>query len=262
MPNEPKAKKSSAKEPAERVFTPTPEAKASATQKRLFALLLWAVAIALELVAIFWVLRPPFDEMVESQGFPDSRWYMLIGFLVVIGALAIGGSFLWKKANRLDPASRAQPVRFFIQNQLGAIIAIAAFLPLIILIFKNDDMNAKQKNVAGGVGAVIAAAAVIFGIDFQPLSQEQAYVESQVVTQLVGEDRVWWAAGGDVMHLCEEVSDLQRSSDVASGTVAEAFAAGKEGITLNVVSNLEQCGLAIPENIEEIVEWVRSSRGR
>ncbi len=138
--------------------------------------------VALELVAIFWVLRPPFDEMVESQGFPDSRWYMLIGFLVVIGALAIGGSFLWKKANRLDPASRAQPVRFFIQNQLGAIIAIAAFLPLIILIFKNDDMNAKQKNVAGGVGAVIAAAAVIFGIDFQPLSQEQAYVESQVVT--------------------------------------------------------------------------------
>lgn len=48
------------------VFTPTPEAKAQSTQKRIIALVLWVVAIALEAVAIFWLLRPPFDELVRQ----------------------------------------------------------------------------------------------------------------------------------------------------------------------------------------------------
>ena len=93
----------------------------------MIALGLWAVAIILELVAIFWLLRPPFDELVASQGFPQWRWYTLIGFIAVIGLLAIVGSILWKKANRLDPASEKEPVKFFIQNQLGAFIALLAF---------------------------------------------------------------------------------------------------------------------------------------
>ena len=96
------------------IFTPTPEAKAQAKSKRLIALGLWLVAIILEAVAILWVLRPSFDELVASQGFPQWRWWMLIGFVVVIGLLAIVGSLLWKQANRLDPASRKEPVRFFI----------------------------------------------------------------------------------------------------------------------------------------------------
>jgi len=104
-------------------FTPNPEAKGKAKQKRIIALVLWAVAITLELVAIFWLLRPSFDELVASQGFPQWRWYTLIGFIVVIGALAIIGSLLWKQANRLDPASKKDTVKFFIQNQLGAFIA-------------------------------------------------------------------------------------------------------------------------------------------
>lgn len=263
MSKTPASRSRSAKGSAERIFTPTPEAKASATQKRVIALVLWAVAIALELVAIFWLLRPPFEELVESQGFPQWRWYTLLGFIAVIGVLAIAGSFLWKQANRLDPASRNEPVRFFIQNQLGAFIALLAFLPLIAMIFLNKDMDAKQKNVAGGAAVVVALLAVVLGIDFTPLSQEQAAVESQVVTQLVGEDRVWWSAGGSVMHLCEGVGDLQRATTaVSSGTVAEAFAAGKEGITLRLTSNLDECGLSAPSNIDEIVDWVRASRGR
>lgn len=200
---------------------------------------------------------------MENQGFPQWRWYTLLGFIAVIGVLAIAGSFLWKKANRLDPASRNEPVRFFIQNQLGAFIALLAFLPLIAMIFLNKDMDAKQKNIAGGAAVVVAILAVVLGIDFTPLSQEQAAVESQVVTQLVGEDRVWWSAGGSVMHLCEGVGDLQRATTaISSGTVAEAFAAGKEGITLRLTSNLAECNLPVPANIEEITQWVRASRGR
>src|SRR5690606_1993328 len=71
------------------IFTPTPEAKAQATRSRIIALAMWTVAIVLELVAIFWVMRPSFDELAASQGFPQWRWYTLLGFIVVIGVLAI-----------------------------------------------------------------------------------------------------------------------------------------------------------------------------
>lgn len=247
----------------QRVFTPTPEAKGQATRNRVIAFGLWIAAIVLQLVAIFWVMRPSFEEQVEAQGFPEWRFYLLLGFVVVIGALAIGGNLLWKKSNRLDPASEREPVKFFIQNQLGAFMTLLAFLPLIVMIFLNKDMDKKQKGIAGGAAVVVALVATVIGIDFTPLSQEQAAVESQVVTQLVGEDRVWWSGGGNVMHLCEGVSDLRNvTTGISSGTVAEAFAAGKTGITLNLSQNLSQCELDVPANLDEIIAWVRASRGR
>lgn len=243
-------------------FTPNPEAKGKAKSKRMIALGLWAVAIILELVAIFWLLRPPFDELVANEGFPQWRWYTLLGFLAVIGILAIGGSILWKQANRLDPASRKEPVKFFIQNQLGAFIALLAFLPLIIMIFMNKDMDAKQRNIAGGAAIVIALVATVMGVDFQPLSKEQVAVESQVVKQLVGQDLVWWSKGGGVVHLCENVSDLANvTTAVSSGPIADALGQGKKGITLELADELSQCGFAEPSNIAEITQWVRKARG-
>lgn len=245
------------------LFTPTPEAKGQATSKRYIALGLWLVAIVLELVAILWLLRPSFDEMVASQGFPQWRWWTLLGFIAVIGVLAVVGSLLWKQANRLDPASRKEPVRFFVQNQLGAFIALLAFLPLIAMIFLNKDMDSKQKGIAGSAAIVVAIVATVLGIDFKPLSQEQAAVESQVVTQLVGEDNVWWSAGGKVVHLCQGVSDLQNATtQISSGPVADAFASGKEGITLELATELSQCGLPAPANLPEIIDWVRKARGK
>ncbi|MDR2620568.1 MAG: hypothetical protein LBC29_05580 [Propionibacteriaceae bacterium] len=245
------------------IFTPTPEARSSANTKRIIAIVLWVIAIGLEAVAIFWLLRPPFDELVENQGFPQWRWYTLIGALVVIGALSIVGSLLWKQANHLDPASRKETVRFFVQNQLGAIIALVAFVPLIIVIFLNKDMDGKQKGIAGGVGIALALVATLVGIDFKPLSQEQAAVESQVVTQLVGEDNVWWSEGGNVVHLCQQASDIANAkTPIHNGTIAEALAQGKEGITLKLDTELTQCDLPVPDNLTEIEAWVREARGK
>ena len=246
----------------DRLTSPDTEALGKAKSKRMIALGMWAVAIILELVAIFWLLRPPFEELVASQGFPQWRFYLLFGFIAVIGVLAIGGSLLWKQANRLDPASEKEPVKFFIQNQLGAFIALLAFLPLIIMIFMNKDMSAKQRNVAGGAAVIVGLLATYMGIDFQPLSKEQVAVESQVVQQLVGQDLVWWSAGGGVVHLCENVSDLERATTViSSGTIANAFGEGKSGITLELEDELAQCGLTTPENIGDITAWVREARG-
>ncbi|MFK4728261.1 hypothetical protein ROT00_01095 [Agromyces mediolanus] len=204
-------------------WTPTPEAKAKATRFRIIAGVLWLLAIAGEAVAIFWVLRQS----------PVNLW-LLIGLTVVIGALAITGSVLWKKANRLDPASKQDTVRFFVQNQLGAIIAVIAFLPLIVLIFTNKDMDGKQKAIAGIIAIVIGGGAVALGVDYAPPSVEQYTEESNIVAQLTGEDLVYWTKSGSVFHVCADVPDVNKESQdnqIYEGTVAEAHAAGKDRLT-------------------------------
>src|SRR5690606_32375840 len=131
-------------------WVPTAEAKKKATSLRWIAAVLWAVAIIGEAVGIFWLLRQRvvttagglerdadtglLQEQVASTTFPQWAFITLLVLLVVIAALSIAGSVLWKNANRLDPAKKSDTVRFFVQNQLGAIIAIIAFVPLVILI--------------------------------------------------------------------------------------------------------------------------------
>ncbi|WP_203417165.1 MnhB domain-containing protein [Jiangella ureilytica] len=205
--------------PDEPTWTPTPEARKQATRLRLFAAGLWALAIAGEAFAIFWVLRQDPVAMV-----------LLIVMIVVIGALAIGGSLLWKKANRLDPASRKDTVRFFVQNQLGAIITVIAFLPLIVLILTNKDMDGKQKGIAGGVAVVVLGIAAWFGMDLDAPSTEQYAEETNIVEQLTGENLVYWTRSGSVFHVCADVPDVNRESQdgrIYEGTVADAHAAGK-----------------------------------
>jgi len=231
------------------VWSPTAEAKGSATRLRVFAWIGWLLAIAVEAVLIFWVLRQD----------PVNMW-LLIGGIVVTGVLASVGSVLWKKANRLDPASKKDPVRFFVQNQLGAIMSVIAFLPLIILIFTNKNMDGKQKALAGSIGIVVAAVAVFaFGPDYSPPSQEQYAEETAAVTSLTGgEDLVYWVKGGSVFHLCEAVPDVNRESKdgtISEGTVAQAHAAGKERLTKKWESEaLNYCGYT-----QEQVDAARSA---
>jgi phosphotransferase system glucose/maltose/N-acetylglucosamine-specific IIC component len=217
-------------------WKPTPEAKQKATTNRILAAVLWLLAIAGEAFAILYVLKQSTVSLV-----------LLIAAIVVIGVLAIVGDILWKRANRMDPASKSDPVRFFIQNQLGAIIAIVAFLPLIILILLNKNMDAKQKGIAGAIGVVVLLIATYMGISFNPPSVEQYEEETNRVIQLTGQDLVFWTKEGTVYHLCQGASDLQRESKdmtVYSGTVADAHAAGKERLTLKVDEELKQCGYA------------------
>jgi len=231
-------------------WKPTPEAKQQAATNRIIAAVLWLLAIAGEVFAIFWVLKQTSVNMI-----------LLISAIVVIGVLAIVGDVLWKKANRLDPASTSEPIRFFIQNQLGAIIAIVAFLPLLIMIFLNKNMNGQQKGIAGGIGIVVLVIATIMGISINPPSVEQYTqatsqasvqqydAETAVIVGYTGQDLVYWTKDGSVYHLCQAVSALQRESKdntVYSGTVADAHTAGKDRLTLQVEEELKQCGLATP----------------
>lgn len=154
----------------------TQDQKGSATRLRIFALLSWAVAIGGEIAGIVLLRQHKFDE---------GNLGLLIGILVGIAIFAIAGSLLWKAANRKNPASKADAFRFFVQNQLGAIITLIAFLPLVILIFMDKDMDPKNKKIAGGIGAVLAVVAALIGVNFQPPSVEQ-YTEdmNQCATQI------------------------------------------------------------------------------
>lgn len=201
------------------VWTPEPAAKTKAIRFRWIAAAAWVVAIALEIYAIFWVLKQV----------PVVMW-LLIVLIVATGILSVVGSLVWKQANRLDPASKQDPVRFFVQNQLGAIIAIIAFLPLIIMIFLNKNMDGKQKALAGGVGIVVLLIAAAFGISYESPSQEQYAEETNIVQQLTGENNVYWVKDGSVFHVCDAVPDVNKESQdgqIYQGTVAAAHEAGK-----------------------------------
>src|SRR5512143_4064860 len=138
---------------------------------RIIAGVLWLLALIGEAYAIFGLLRQNPVNMT-----------LLIVALVVIGVLAVVGDLLWKRANVMDPASTSEPVRFFIQNQLGAIIGVIAFLPMIILIFLNKNMNAQQKGIAGGIGIVVLVIAAMMGISFHPPSVQQYSATSAAMT--------------------------------------------------------------------------------
>lgn len=247
-----------AAEEAQTTWKPTAEAKGSATTKRVIAIILWLVAIGGEAFAIFWVLRRP----AENGAFPTWAWILLLGILVAIGLLTFFGGQLWKQANRLDPASKENKVAFFVQNQLGAIITIIAFVPLIVLIFLNKDMDGKQKGIAGAVGIVLLLVAGFFSTSLSSPSVEQYTEEADQVVQITGSNEVFWTKSGKVFHLCNEASAVNLESQdniIYSGTVADAHAAGKDRLTKQVDLEIEQCGFDAPAPTEETPEVEETS---
>jgi len=142
----------------------TQEQESAAKRLRIFAALSWIVAIGGEIAGIVLLYKNKFDQ---------GNLALLIGILVGIAIFAIAGSLMWKAANKHDPASKAEKFKFFVQNQLGAIITLVAFLPLLVLILMDKDMDPKNKKIAGGVGAVLAVIATLMGVNYNPSSVEQ-----------------------------------------------------------------------------------------
>jgi hypothetical protein len=132
---------------------------------------------------------------------------------------------LWKKSNRFDPASEKDKVKFFIQNQLGLIISIVAFLPLVILIFTSRNLDGKQKGLVGAIAVVAMLIAGVTGIDFNPPSQEQYLEQTREVESLNnGVNHVNWTKSGRSYHLYQDCSyiNTDRTDEIFEGTVAQA----------------------------------------
>ncbi len=198
----------------EKVFVPTEENKKKATTNRIIAAVLWVIAIGIEIFAIFQLKKVPIN-------------LTLIIILLVVDALfAIGGILLWKQSNRLDPASEKDKVRFFVQNQLGVIIAMIAFLPIIVLLLSNKDLDKKQKGIASGVAIVALAFVAAFGFDSNPASIEKYTQETSLVESLMGENQVYWTKFGRVYHLYDDCYTINtdKTTEIFDGKVETAYA--------------------------------------
>ena len=180
--------------------------QSAATRLRIFAAIAWIIAIGTEIAGIVLLRQHKFDH---------GNLALLIGLLVGIAVFAIAGSLMWKAANRHDPARESDTANFFVQNQLGAIITVIAFLPLVVLIFMDKDMDPKNKKIAGGIGVVLAAAATFIGIDFNPPSVEQ-------YTQDMNTCAAQIKAGQPTTACSPEVADQAKAIAQDSATVANA----------------------------------------
>ena len=246
--------------------------KSAATRLRLFAALSWIVAIGGQIAGVVLLYQHKFDH---------GNLPLLIGILVGIAIFAIAGNLLWKAANRHDPARASDTFRFFFQNQLGAIITLIAFLPLVLLIFTDKNMDPQTKKVAGGVGAVLAVVATLIGVSYSPPSVEQytqdmntacspdvAAQAQEIATDSAtvatatkdaehpaGQDVVYWIAPENgakksetphVFHLCAGVSPLNGKT-VNSGSVTEAYAQNATRITKQIPMEQKQCGFSVSQ---------------
>jgi hypothetical protein len=193
--------------------------KSAATRLRIFAAIAWVIAIAGEIAGVVLLYRHTFDH---------GNLGLLIGILVGIAIFAIAGSLMWKAANKHDPARESDTARFFFQNQLGAIITVIAFLPLIVLIFMNKDMDPKNKKVAGGVGVVLAIVATLIGVSYNPPSVEQYTKDMNTCAAQI-------KAGQPTTACSPEVAEQAKAIARDSKTVADATKSAANPNGLDVV---------------------------
>jgi hypothetical protein len=191
--------------------------KSAATRLRLFAALAWIVAIGGEIVGIVLLYQHKFDQ---------GNLPLLVGILVGIAIFAIAGSLLWKAANRRDPARESEKFKFFVQNQLGAIITLIAFVPLVLLILNDKDMDSKSKKVAGGVGAVLAVLATLIGVSYQPPSVEQYTQDMNACAAQIKAGQPTTACSPEVAAQAQAIA--KDSDTVAAATKNSEHPAGQD----------------------------------
>lgn len=191
--------------------------KSAATRLRIFAALAWIVAIAGEIAGIVLFYRHKFDH---------GNLPVLIGLLVGIAIFAIAGNLLWKAANRQDPAHESDKARFFFQNQLGAIITVIAFLPLLFLILNDKDLDPQSKKIAGGVGAGLAVLATMMGISYQPPSVEQYTQDMNACASQIKAGQPTTACSPEVAAQAQDIA--KDSAAVAAATRDADHPAGQD----------------------------------
>ena len=195
----------------------THDQQSAAARLRIFAVIAWIVAIAGEAVAIVLLYKHKFDH---------GNLGLLIGILVGIAIFAIIGNLLWKAANKQSPASRSEPFKFFVQNQLGAIITLVAFVPLVVLIFMDKDMDPKNKKIAGGVGAVLAIIAALIGVSYKPPSVEQYTQDMNQCAAQIKANQPTTACSPEVAQQAQDIA--RDSGTVAAATKDAAHPAGQD----------------------------------
>ena len=204
--------------------------KAQAKGKRTAAMILWIVAIVLEIVAVLGATGKIMKWTGESAfGVFTYGWTFLIIMIVVIAILSIVASQLWKSANHIDPPKKeGNAFKYWTQTELGSIMAVLAFLPIILVLLFSKDVNADTRKF----GLIGAAAALVIcglaGVDYNPTSEEELDQMEVEAAQLADGGLCYWTPYGTKYHFNPDCRYIKNSTDITQGTVAEAYAAGRQ----------------------------------
>ena len=188
----------------------------SAKPLRIGAICLWAAAIVCEVLAVLVL----FGKI--HMTFLPLMWQLIV-LIVLDAACVIAGAQLWKKANHIDPASEANPTRFWLWNNMGVIVACVALVPLIILMLANKNLDKKTKAICTVVAIIALLIGGLAGYDFNPVSAE----EKEAAVETLGDEQVYWAPFGKVYHTHEDCQSLNQSETLTVGTVEQAIAANR-----------------------------------
>ena len=248
-------KEQAAKEVAQALMNQT---KQSTVGLRIGAILLWALAIGFEILALLVAVEKFAPKFLDK--FP--LWLPVVVLLALDLACLIIGSQLWKKANHINPMSEKNKALFWLWNNLGLIVAVFAFVPFIVLLATNKDADPKVKKI----GAIVAVFALLVGgltsYDFNPVSKEQKEAAVAAITTTV-----YWTntRSGKAYHTHEDCQTLNQTDELVAGTVEQAIAANRvklcyfcarrDGLE-NTVATEDGVGEVIINQAEEAVDQV------
>ena len=193
------------------------QTRKNAMPYRITGVIFWILALTCEVFAIlFFRVALEWDFLYEEPGHTIA-WIVALALDLIF---LIVGSLLWKKGNHLDPAKRSQEIKFWCQNNLGVIVAAIAFVPFIIFALTDKNATKKSKTLAAIAAAVALIIGVLFGIDWNPHSQEE-------MLENAGINTVYWTASGTVYHTHDDCGHLKNTKDLLTGSSATAIENGK-----------------------------------
>lgn len=185
----------------------------NATGLRIGAIALWVVAIVFEVLAILIL----FGKIVAFTAIPT---LVQIVIALVLDLICVSvGSTLWKKANRIDPASEKNKVKFWLWNNMGVIVTAFAFIPFVILALTNKNADKKTKTIATVVAIIALLIGGLVSYDWNPVSQEG----KDAAIETLADTDVYWSPFGTVYHTSAECSHLNHSDSLVCDSVEKAI---------------------------------------
>lgn len=191
--------------------------KERARSKRILAIVLWVVAIAFEVIGILRL-----SGIINLFSNLSVTTFLIICILLDL-AFFIPGSLLWKKANHIDPASEKNKTKFWVINNLGTILSVLAFLPLIIFVLTNKDLDKKSKGIVTVIAVIALLVAGVTSYDFNPVSKEQLERAEKEVLNVSENGKVYWAPHSKKYHVDPDCPAFSQSETVYEGTVKQAY---------------------------------------
>ena len=188
-----------------------------ATTRRWIAVILRLIAIIFETI---WILR--LMDVITWFSWLEVKYFLLICIALDLVFFIIG-SLVWKKANHIDPISEKNKLKFWSWNNLGTILSILAFLPMIIVVLMSKNLDKNTKKLVWWVAVAALAIAWLASYDYNPVSSEQLLRAEQEVLQVSPTGKVYWAPYSKKYHVDPDCPAFSNSETVYEGTVRDAY---------------------------------------